>query len=102
MAFDWGAIGTAAAAVSALATGAWAWWLKNKKSVAETNSQVAVADAQQTVYKLMTDRLTALEGDVKELRAELAEERKHSRALERKLAALEAWIRAQGLTPPEV
>jgi predicted RNase H-like nuclease (RuvC/YqgF family) len=102
MALDWQSIGAAASAVVAIATGAWAWWLKNKRQVAETKAEVAVADGQQTVYKLMDDRLKTMEADIKDLRAELAEERRHSRDLERKLSMLDAWIRAQGLTPPSL
>jgi len=87
----------------------WLWILNQRKKLAETKATVAeseaargVADAQGTVYKLITDRLTRLETEVTEVRAELAEERKHSRQLEQKVAALEAWIRAQGLTPPSL
>lgn len=100
MMIDWSTVGTAIAALGTVATAAYAGWLKLKKNAAETNAQVAIVDAQRTVYDTLNHRITTMEADIKELRAELAEERKHSRALEQKLAALMAWIRAQGLTPP--
>lgn len=105
---DLSAIGGALAAVSAIATGAWAWWLKNQRAqaatradVAEANAAAAVADAQGTVYKLLLERVETLESEMRTVRAELASERQHSRRLEVKLIRLEQWIRAQGLTPPE-
>lgn len=107
MEIQWEAVGTALGAVGMVASGIWAWVVMQRKKLADTRAAVAeseavrtVADSQRLVYTQMSDRMTAMEGDIKELRAELAEERKHSRALEQKLAALMAWIRAQGLTPP--
>jgi uncharacterized protein HemX len=107
MAIDLTALGTAIGAVGTVSAGVWAWVVLQRKKLADTRADVAaaeavrtVADSQRLVYTQMSDRMTAMEGDIKELRAELAEERKHSRALEQKLAALMAWIRAQGLTPP--
>lgn len=105
---DWQAIGGALTAVGLTATGAWAWWLKNQRAqattradVAEANATAAVADAQGTVYKLLLERVTTLESEMRTVRAELAGERQHSRRLEVRLSYLERWIRAQGLTPPE-
>lgn len=107
MAIDYTALGTALGAIGTVAAGVWGWVVLQRKKLADTRADVAqsdaartVADSQRLVYTQMSDRMTAMEGDIKELRAELAEERKHSRALEQKLAALMAWIRAQGLTPP--
>jgi uncharacterized protein HemX len=107
MAIDLTALGTAIGAIGTVSAGVWAWVVLQRTKRADTRADVAqsdaartVADSQRLVYTQMSDRMTAMEGDIKELRAELAEERKHSRALEQKLAALMAWIRAQGLTPP--
>lgn len=104
---DWTAIGTAAATLSAVGTGAWAWWLKNRQAtantraeVAESDAQRAVADSQMTIYKLLNERLTTLESEVRGLRLELAAERQHSRKLELQLQKLDRWIRARGLEPP--
>lgn len=104
---DLATLGTAIAAVGSVAAGIWAWWLKNRRQVAETRAEVAesdankaVADAQQTVYRLLNERLTTLEGEVRGLRQELIVERAHSRKLELQIVRLDRWIRAQGLTPP--
>lgn len=115
---DLNALGTAIAGtvstIGLLAGGAYAWWLKQQKNAAEVKADVAgsnadraVADAQQTVYKLLTDRLTKLEAEVsdqrKELnacRVELDAERRHSRALEIHVRKLEAMMRSAGITPP--
>lgn len=104
---DWQTIGGAVAALSALATGAWAWWLKNQRAqattraeVAEANATAAVADAQGTVYKLLLERVETLEREMRSVRDELATERQHSRRLELQLIRLERWIRSKGMEPP--
>lgn len=74
--------------------------LKNRKSVAETKADVAVNEGQRVVFEQMSNRLDQMQKDIDNLRSELATERDHSRKLEIKLASLEVWIRAQGLTPP--
>jgi uncharacterized protein HemX len=101
------AIGGAIAAIGALATGAWAWWLKNQKDRATTKAEVAgadadrkVADAEGTVYRLLNERLTTLEGEVRQLRGELATERAHSRKLELHIWRLENLMRKAGIEPP--
>lgn len=100
MAIDLQMVGGIVAGLSALITGAWAWILKNKKSVAETKADVAVSEGQRIVFEQMSNRLDQMQKDIDGLRAELATERDHSRKLEIKLASLEMWIRSQGLTPP--
>lgn len=104
---DFGAIGGVLAAIGALATGAWAWWLKNRKDTAVTKADVAraeaaqeVADAQQTIYKLLNERLNTLETEVRGLRDELATERRHSRRLEAHIWRLENLMRKAGIEPP--
>lgn len=103
----WTTLGTAAGAVSATLGGVWVWLQKQRRDNASTKADVAqskseevVADAQQTIYKLLITRVETLENDVKGVRAELVTERAHSRQLEQKLARLELWITQQGLTLP--
>lgn len=115
---DWNAIGTAVAAVvltvGTMAGGAWAWWQKNQRNqaatradVAESNAEKTVADAQQTVYKLLVERLAALEKesiaqreDLRAVRTELDAAQSHSRALVLHVWKLEGMMRLAGLTPP--
>lgn len=103
----WTTLGTAAGAVATTLGGVWIWLQKQRKDlaavkadVAQSKSEETVADAQQLIYKTLVARLTALEEDVKGVRAELVTERAHSRSLEQKLARLELWITQQGLTLP--
>lgn len=104
---DFQAVGGVLAAIGAVATGAWAWWLKNRKDTASTKADVAkaeaaeqVADAQQTIYKLLNERLNTLESEVRALREELATERRHSRRLEAHIWRLENLMRKAGIEPP--
>lgn len=105
---DFGTVGAALSTLILGAGGAWAWFLKQKKAAAETNTDVAhadaeraVADAQHTLYKLLNQRVESLEVEIRELRAELSIERKHSRALEVHIYRLENLMRQQGIEPPE-
>lgn len=105
---DLTALGGAFAALGAIATGAWAWWLKNQKTVAQTRAEVAesdrdraVADSEHSLYKLLSQRVEALEAEIRELRSELSQERKHSRALEIQVYRLENFVREKGFNPPE-
>jgi len=93
-------IGTAIGSVGVVAAGAWGWWLKNKKTQAETRADVAVADSQAAVYRLLTERLEALENDQRALRAELVAERAHSRRLTLHIWKLESIMRKAGLDVP--
>lgn len=111
---DWQTIGGGATALGMLATGAWAWWLKNLKAKAVTRADVAeagaaekVAKAEGSVYSMLESRLQALEVEVKDLRTDLAAERRHSHELERKsnrmelhILRLEHLMRAANLEPP--
>lgn len=90
-----------------MAGGAWAWWLKHQREtaltradVAESNADRTVADAQQTVYKLLSDRLTTLEAEVRSQRTELDRERAHNRLLTLHIWKLEGLMRKAGLEPP--
>jgi hypothetical protein len=104
---DLATIGGSLASVGLLAGGAWAWVLKTRKAQAETRADVAesdsartVADAQQTVYKLLIERVTTLEADMRQVRAELTTERAHSRKLELHIWRLEGLMRKANLEPP--
>lgn len=107
MTMDWTAVGTALGAVGMVAGGVYAWFLKAQKDRANTRAEVAeadsarsVADAQQSVYKLLNERLTTLETEVRGLRSELDTERKHSRRLELHIWRLEGLMRKAGIEPP--
>ena len=110
---DWSALGAAATAViltaGTAAGGAWAWWLKHKRNqadtradVSESNAQGAVADAQQAVYRLMQDRLTTLEADMRAVREELSVERKRNRELELQVFMLESVLLKAGIKLPDI
>ena len=98
---DWTATGGVIGALGGIAGGVWAWIERARRSGAATAADVAQSRAEESVYKLMTERLTALEQDVARLRDELAQERNHSRALERHIIRLETLMRQAGMTPPE-
>lgn len=104
---DWTAVGTAIGSIGVLAGGVWAAWQRKKTTeaqtradVAESNASATVADAQQTVYNLLKERVTTLEADMRSVRAELAEERSHSRKLVEHIWTLEGLMRDAGITPP--
>lgn len=96
------------------AAGGWIWlaWERFQKSrlaKAYTDANVAVADGQEKLYNLMTDRLGSLEKDVEDFRGELKEERAHSRQLDLALQRyqihvlrLEAMMREANLEPPQL
>lgn len=95
---------------SSIGLGLWAVWERVQKArlqKANTDATVSVSGAQEQMFKLMTSRLTALETDYNNLRAELMEERKHSRVLDIKvqqyqihMMKLDALLREKGITPP--
>ena len=109
---DWSALGGTVAgvfsAVGLAAGGVYAWWQKNQRTaattradVAEANTERVVADSQSTVYKLLTDRLTTLEIEMRGVRQELSAERSHNRQLVLHIWKLEGLMRQAGLTPPQ-
>jgi uncharacterized protein HemX len=107
MAVDLSVLGGGLAAAATLATGAWAWWQKNQRAQAQTKAEVAMADAGRAiadangeVYKLVTERLRAVEADIERLRDELAHERRRSRAMELHIIRLENLMRRAGIEPP--
>lgn len=107
MALDLSMVGGGLAAAATLLTGAWAWWQKNQRTQAQTKAEVAMADAGRAiadangeVYKLVTERLRAVEADIERLRDELAHERRRSRAMELHIIRLENLMRRAGIEPP--
>lgn len=75
---------------------AWAIYekiMRHKVESASAGSDVAVANANEALFGMMTKRLEALESDVQRLRSELAREREYTRML------VSALIEA-GLKPP--
>lgn len=90
------------------AGGALVWWQRRTAREASLQAEVAkegavrtVADAEHTLYKLLAERQTQLEAEVREMRAELNTERAHSRQLEVHIFRLENLMRKAGLEPPE-
>jgi hypothetical protein len=107
MAVDVSTVGTGLGAMAAILTGAWAWWQKNQRAQAQTRAEVAMADAGRAiadangeVYKLVTERLRAVEADIERLRDELNHERRRSRAMELHIIRLENLMRRAGIEPP--
>ncbi len=93
-------VGGIIGAIGGVVGGLWGWMQRNRCTTAETDSEVAQSKAEESIYRMMTERLTALETDVGRLRDELAQERSHSRALERHIFKLESLMRRAGLEPP--
>lgn len=80
---------------------AWERWIKNKVVAANSEAQVAISAAQETVYTMMTNRLESLEKEMRAVRAELAAERAHGRKLELHIFELESLMRKANLEPPD-
>lgn len=97
---DMATIGGIIGAIGGVVGGLWGWMQHHRRMTAETDSDVAQSKAEESIYRMMTERLTALETDVGRLRDELAQERSHSRALERHIFKLESLMRHAGLEPP--
>lgn len=103
---DASVLGQGLVGVAAIGGIAWAAWERFQKGRAQLSADIAtsdasrtVADAQATVYGLVTQRLAALEEEVKGLRNELAVERAHSRKLELHIWKLEGMMRKANLDP---
>lgn len=59
----------------------WERWQRNKVQGANNESNIAVASANETLFNMLTQRLTALEEEVKQLREQLAKERLYTNNL---------------------
>ena len=68
-------------------------WMRNKLQDANTDSGVAVANANEALFNMLTQRMTALEEEVKQVKKELDREREYTRTLV-------ATMVAAGLAPP--
>lgn len=100
---DGGTVGNIVLGLSTVGIGiAWARdkLLKNRIDSANSEAAVAVADAQQSVYAMLTGRLETLEKEVQGLRTELQTERLHSRKLEIHIWKLEKIMSGAGLELP--
>ena len=97
---DWQAAGALIGALGTVAAGMWAWIERARAGKAATDADIAQSHAEESIYKMMTERLTALEKDVSNLCDALAQERNRSHALERHISRLECMIRASGTEPP--
>jgi len=105
---DFNALGSAIAALLIGAGLVVTWWLNREAKNAKTRAEVAqsgakrtAADAEHTLYKMLAERLAVLETELKEVRAEQAVERRHSRGLEVHIYRLENLMRQAGLDPPQ-
>lgn len=105
---DWVAVGAALVSVVIGVGGGIAWWqsriarqAKIAAEVAASGASRTIADAEHTLFKLLADRLTTVENDLKTVRAEQAVERTHARQLEVHIYRLENLMRKAGLEPPE-
>ena len=68
-------------------------WMRHKLQDANTDSGVAVANANEALFNMLTQRMTALEEEVKLVKKELDREREYTRTLV-------ATMVAAGIVPP--
>ena len=68
-------------------------WMRHKLQEANLDSGVAVANANEALFTMLTQRLTAVEEEVKQLKTALEREREYTRTLV-------ALMVAAGQTPP--
>ena len=68
-------------------------FMRHKLQDANTDSGVAVANANEALFNMLTQRMTALEEEVKQVKKELDREREYTRTLV-------ATMVAAGLAPP--
>lgn len=104
---DLTALGASLVSLAIGTGGGIAWWQQRAARAAKADAEAAksgadraVADAEHTLYKLLAERQTQLEQEVREMRQELATERQHSRQLEVHIFRLENLMRQAGLDPP--
>lgn len=104
MEINWEAIG---GVVSLIAVGVAGHFNGKRKrnaadNVVEANSrtEVAIADAEGALYARLKADVVTLSNDVRQMREEIANERKRSRRLEDHIRRLEAAMRRAGIEPP--
>lgn len=104
MAIDLNVVGQG---LGALIMGAAAYLLGRRKrnaadNVVEANSrtEVAIADAEGALYARLKADVVTLSNDVRQMREEIANERRRSRRLEDHIRRLELAMRKAGIEPP--
>ena len=68
-------------------------WMRHKLQDANTDSGVAVANANEALFTMLTQRMTVLEEEVRQVKKELDREREYTRTLV-------ATMVAAGIVPP--
>lgn len=68
-------------------------WMRHKLQDANTDSGVAVANANEALFNMLTQRMTVLEEEVKQVKRDLDREREYTRTLV-------ATMVAAGIVPP--
>lgn len=84
------------------------WWSRRATRDARSQAEAAqsgaarvVADAESAVYRLLVERMQALEDKVKTLSSELDASRERERSLEQHIFRLENLMRRAGMDVPE-
>lgn len=67
--------------LGAIAWGVYERWQRNQVQNASNESNIAVSDANKALFDMLTQRLTSVEEEVKQLRAQLAKEREYTNRL---------------------
>lgn len=112
---SWQDIGKAAAAALVGAGGVFTWWsrraarearvdaeaAKADAEAAQAGTRVVLADAESQLYKLLVERMQALEANVTTLSQQLAEARQREQVLETHIFHLENLMRKAGMDVPE-
>lgn len=68
---------------------------------ASNGAQVAVSEGQEILFNLMSQRLSVVEVELAQIRAELSTEREHRRDTELYVFQLQDLMRVKGLDVPE-
>lgn len=68
-------------------------WMRHKLQDANTDSGVAVANANEALFNMLTQRMTSLEEEVRQVKKDLEREREYTRTLV-------SAMMASGLAPP--
>ena len=68
-------------------------WMRHKLQEANTDSGVAVANANEALFNMLTQRMTVLEEEVRQVKKELDREREYTHTLV-------ATMVAAGIVPP--
>lgn len=84
------------------------WWFRrtvaearDQTSVAQSRAATAVADAESAIYRLLVERMSALEKEVDRLTQAENDSRQRERALEEHIFHLENLMRRAGMDVPD-